>query len=288
MQILLLIGRYVGLVLLVGFLASCMSVSRSPVQPGLEYQERGEYLKAYRYFQGLEQQHPQQSELQTYLATARGLAFRQAVGQAQKALQRGDLEGFLQGMKQANEIQPGEKVQSVIQLVETARFKGSSDADIRKELSQALRSGERQDLQQALNVTAEAIGQEMLDGRIGSPLAILGLTLDKVAAPESNTAYFENALSEALLQNRIDVVERKKMGEVMKEISLSSTGLVDSSRMVQAGQLSGALAVAAGNVYLSESGGMYQIRIIDVETGRVVWQESRDFIPGNERQWLSK
>lgn len=280
------IGRNWALLLAIA-LCGC-ATPRAAVQPGLDYQDRGEYQKAYRYFQDLARQHPRQPELQTYVDTARGLAFRQAVGQAQKALQRGDLEGFLQGMKQANAIQPGEKVQAVIELVEAARLKGNTDAQIREELSRTMRAGERQSLQQALQETAELISRQMLDGRIGSPMAVLNFTMEGASARDSAAAYFENALSEALLGNRIAIVERKKMGEVMKEIALAGTGLVESGQMVQAGQLTGALSVAAGNVYISESGGRYQIRVIDVETGQVVWQESRDFVPGKDMLWLGR
>ncbi len=280
------IGKLFGLVILATLSLGWFKSPRASVEPGLEFQKEGEYLKAYRYFEDLVQQFPRQTELQTYVDTARGLAFRQAAGQAQKALQRGDLEEFLQGMKLANDIQPSERAQSVVQLVESARLRGNSDPEILRELSQTMRAGERQDLKQALDSTAEIIGQEILDGRIGSPLAILEFTANNAPERAAAAAYFENALSEALLNNRIELVERKKMGEVMKEIALSGSGMADASRIVQVGQLSGALAVVAGNVFLAESGAKYQIRVIDVETSRVVWQETRDFIPGKDLTWM--
>lgn len=282
------VGRDCGWILLAICLAGCVTTPQASIRPGLDYQERGEYLKAHQYFQELVRQYPRKPEFQTYVDTARGLAFRQAAGQAQKAMQRGDLEGFLQGMKQANEIQPSEKAQTVIQLVDSARLKGNSDSEILRELSYTMRAGERQDLKQALEATSEIIGQEMLDGRIGSPLAVLEFVVNNAAVQESASAYFENALSEALLHNRIELVERKKMCAVMNEIALSGSCMVDSSKMAQAGQISGALSVVAGNVYLSESEARYQIRVVDVESGRVVWQESRDFVPGTERMWLAK
>ncbi len=282
------IGKLFGLVILATLSLGWFKSPRASVEPGLEFQKEGEYLKAYRYFEDLVQQHPRQTELQTYVDTARGLAFRQAAGQAQKALQRGDLEGFLQGMKLANEVQPSERAQSIVQLVESARLRGNTDAEILQELTQTMRAGERVDLKRALEATAEIVGREILDGRIGSPLAVLEFGVSGASSGESAAAYFENALSEALLKNRIELVERKKMGEVMKEIALSGSGMVDSAQMVQVGQLSGALAVVAGNVFLAESGGKYQIRIVDIETGRVVWQESRDFVPGQEMMWMGK
>ena len=287
MQTLRSIGRLLGFVILATLSLGWLKSPRAPIEPGLELQKSGEYLKAYRYFEDLAQQHPRQTELQTYVDTARGLAFRQAAGQAQKALQRGDLEGFLQGMKLANDVQPSERAQYVVQLVESSRLRGNSDSEILLELSQTMRAGERQNLKQALDSTAEIIGQEILDGRIGSPLAILEFTVNNEPAREAAATYFENALSEVLLKKRIELVERKKMGEVMKEIALSGSGMADASRMVQVGQLSGALAVVAGNVFLAESGAKYQIRVIDVETSRVVWQESRDFIPGKDLTWMA-
>ena len=287
MQTLRSIGRLLGFVILATLSLGWLKSPRAPIEPGLELQKSGEYLKAYRYFEDLAQQHPRQTELQTYVDTARGLAFRQAAGQAQKALQRGDLEGFLQGMKLANDVQPSERAQYVVQLVESSRLRGNSDSEILLELSQTMRAGERQNLKQALDSTAEIIGQEILDGRIGGPLAILEFTVNNEPAREAAATYFENALSEVLLKKRIELVERKKMGEVMKEIALSGSGMADASRMVQVGQLSGALAVVAGNVFLAESGAKYQIRVIDVETSRVVWQESRDFIPGKDLTWMA-
>lgn len=281
------IGRWLVLVVLAASTAGWRT-PRASVDPGLKFQKRGEYLQAYRFFDDLVKQYPRQTELLTYLDTARGLAFRQAAGQAQKALQRGDLEGFLQGMKLANEVQPSERAQSIVQLVESARLRGNTDAEILQELTQTMRAGERVDLKRALEATAEIVGREILDGRIGSPLAVLEFGVSGASSGESAAAYFENALSEALLKNRIELVERKKMGEVMKEIALSGSGMVDSAQMVQVGQLSGALAVVAGNVFLAESGGKYQIRIVDIETGRVVWQESRDFVPGQEMMWMGK
>lgn len=281
------IGRWLVLVVLATSTAGWRT-PRPSVDPGLDLQKRGEYLQAYRYFDDLVKQYPRQTELLTYLDTARGLAFRQAAGQAQKALQRGDLEGFLQGMKLANEVQPSERAQSVVELVESARLRGNTDAEILQELTQTMRAGERVDLKRALEATAEIVGREILDGRIGSPLAVLEFGVSGASSGESAATYFENALSEALLKNRIELVERKKMGEVMKEIALSGSGMVDSAQMVQVGQLSGALAVVAGNVFLADSGGKYQIRIVDVETGRVVWQESRDFVPGPETTWMGR
>ena len=129
------IGRWLVLVVLAASTAGWRT-PRASVDPGLKFQKRGEYLQAYRFFDDLVKQYPRQTELLTYLDTARGLAFRQAAGQAQKALQRGDLEGFLQGMKLANEVQPSERAQSIVQLVESARLRGNTDAEILQELTQ--------------------------------------------------------------------------------------------------------------------------------------------------------
>jgi len=264
------------------------ATSRVAIQPGLDYQERGEYLRAYQYFKNLTQQHPRRDDLRIHFKTARGLAFRQAVGLAEKALMRDDLDAFLQGMRQARDIQPGEKVDAVVQLVESARLKGRTDAEIREELTGYMREGQKKDLPATLEASAEALGQQVLDGKVHAPVSILGFDAGNGEKEKSSSAYFENALAEALLKKGVKVVERQKMGEIVTEINMSGTGLISPEQMVQAGRLSGAQTIITGNVYLWESAAKYQIRAIDVESSRIVFQETREFLPGETKMLIGK
>jgi len=97
------------------------------------------------------------------------------------------------------------------------------------------------------------------------------------------------------MQKNIDVVERYKLNEVMKEYNLASSGMLDPDTVKKIGRLLGADAILAGTVfqylpnrrdviYVDDGTGSKRqeifmvdaevgisVRLIDVETGVIVW-----------------
>jgi len=88
-------------------------------------------------------------------------------------------------------------------------------------------------------------------------------------------------LSEKLLEvEEIELVERKRIKEVLSEMQLHQTGAVDERTVSRLGKLLGAEKLLYGNIFLTELGRKPEyklsIRMVDVESSRLVksWSSS--------------
>ncbi len=87
--------------------------------------------------------------------------------------------------------------------------------------------------------------------------------------------YLQKAIPEALItrlaeSGKLDIVERARLEDAIKEMQLSMTGIVDQSAAVEIGKAVGANAILVGSFL--EIGGVIQLnaRLIDVETSKVL------------------
>ncbi len=103
----------------------------------------------------------------------------------------------------------------------------------------------------------------------------------------SEIDYLQNAIPEMLITNlaksgRLNIVERSRLQDAIKEMELGMSGIVDQSNAVEIGRAVGANAIMVGS-YL-EIGGMIRInaRLIDVESSKVLKAESVQGRSGRE------
>ncbi len=98
-----------------------------------------------------------------------------------------------------------------------------------------------------------------------------------------------NEVERQLIQSgKFRLADRRKLNQVLKEISLQQTGLVSDKDMAKIGRITGAKAIITGEVTMAlaalnwQSYGdvvysmyvgwaVFQLRMTDVETGEVIW-----------------
>ena len=86
-------------------------------------------------------------------------------------------------------------------------------------------------------------------------------------------------------QRRFKVIERTEFEEVLKELKLSQTELVDSSAALEVGKLLGVEGIIIGTIYVIEDSFEIFARLIDTETG-LVMSENDIFCEENNFQTL--
>jgi len=104
---------------------------------------------------------------------------------------------------------------------------------------------------------------------------------------KSDLDYLQKSIPEMLIttlakRGRINIVERSRLEDALKEMELGMSGVVDQSKAVELGKAVGANAIMVGS-YL-DIGGIIRInaRLIDVKTSKVLKAESVQGRTGKE------
>ncbi|GEM_PF-2105120 len=110
------------------------------------------------------------------------------------------------------------------------------------------------------------------NGKEKTTIAIIDF---KNTSNKKDLDYLQKAIPEALItrlaeSGKLDIVERARLEDAIKEMQLSMTGIVDQSAAVEIGKAVGANAILVGSFL--EIGGVIQLnaRLIDVETSKVL------------------
>jgi TolB-like protein len=243
-------------------------------------QDAGDYEAAALHFERLAARHPGNADVRKHAATARGLAFRAAVRRAEEHLMVDDLQGFVEGMQEAQRIQPGQRVRLVIELVNNARARGEPDAAILLHLRETLRSGEAPAIAEALDVAVQSI-RARGSGPAAEPIAVLAL---EGTASEAAKSFVQQTLSERLVHGGVAVTERLRLAQVLEEAQFTRSGVVDPAYASEVGRLTGARALVTGLLTDGPNEFILLLRVIDVSDARVLHQDTVRFttrgIPG--------
>lgn len=117
-----------------------------------------------------------------------------------------------------------------------------------------------------LSIAAVPPGLAQNQGRVATAI----VDLDGRNIPQSDAAMLSDRFRTEVFNTRVfDVLEREKMGEILKEQGFQQTGACDDACMVEIGKLVGVQKIIAGSI--SHAGAVYSVnaRLIDVGTGRV-------------------
>ncbi len=112
-------------------------------------------------------------------------------------------------------------------------------------------------------------------------VAVLDLSGGNISV--SDTEIISSRLrSELVSTDHFNVIERKKMNELLKEQGIQVSGILSDSSIVQAGKLLGVKQMVTGTA--GKIGELYtiSIRLVDVESGRIVKTQSVDNNQGIE------
>ena len=88
------------------------------------------------------------------------------------------------------------------------------------------------------------------------------------------TNRFSYELSKA---NKFEIVERELMDKILEEQKFQNSGCVANECAVEIGQMIGVSLIVAGNVSKIEDLYSLNIRLIDVETGKIIYQDMDDY-----------
>ncbi len=90
--------------------------------------------------------------------------------------------------------------------------------------------------------------------------------------------YLQKAVAELMVTDlivckEIQLIERSKLAEIMKELGFPMTGVVDSTKIVKAGKQVGAHAIILGSILKAGSSFRIDCRMTDVSTGEITLAE---------------
>ncbi len=75
--------------------------------------------------------------------------------------------------------------------------------------------------------------------------------------------------------NGISLVERDQILKIIDEQKMSLTGLTDESQQIEIGKMLSARYIVLGEIIDMMNSFLLSVRMIDVETGKIVWQEEK-------------
>lgn len=111
-------------------------------------------------------------------------------------------------------------------------------------------------------------------------LSAARITVSDFQVQSANPAYkflgkgFAEFVSiELLKSDAIELIEREKRLEAIREIELSQTGLVDEKAQIEAGKLLTAEYIVLGSIYDINNQLSITVRIIETRSTRVIWQD---------------
>jgi TolB-like protein/tetratricopeptide (TPR) repeat protein len=107
--------------------------------------------------------------------------------------------------------------------------------------------------------------------QIGSRMSISILPLESAGAQSvSAQSVYESLIASFVNQRRFHVIERERMEEVLRELKLSQTDLVDPSTASKVGKIVVADAILTGTIYENKGSIEVLTRLVDTETSRIL------------------
>jgi len=96
---------------------------------------------------------------------------------------------------------------------------------------------------------------------------------------DNSLDYLEKTIPESIItklgkSGRTEIVERARLQDALKEMELSSTGIIDEQSAVELGRAVGAQAILVGSYVSIEEIIRINARLIDVQTGRIIKAET--------------
>ena len=138
-------------------------------------------------------------------------------------------------------------------------------------------------------VTAGTKTAPTIDWSSGGAVAVWDLEdVSPMGAAQPDLAEFISArVLETVKAQGADVVERQKLLSVLKELSLGESELADPETQLRIGRLSGAKQMVFGGYQVIGKSMRIDLRLVDVETGRVLTAAEETADGSNLDEWLA-
>lgn len=127
-----------------------------------------------------------------------------------------------------------------------------------------------------------------IDWSSGGAVAVWDLEdVSPMGVAQPDLAEFISArVLETLKAQGADIVERQKLLMVLKELSLGESQLADPETQLRIGRLSGAKRMIFGGYQVVGKSMRIDLRLVDVETSRVLTAAKKIVEGGNLDEWL--
>ena len=101
-------------------------------------------------------------------------------------------------------------------------------------------------------------------------LAALPFSLDGDASPAWGSAFQDSLIDAMINEQRFQMVERKRLNDVLRELTISNSDLADQRAAVKLGKLAAAQSIVIGSIFETRNGIEAVARLIDTETSDIL------------------
>lgn len=84
----------------------------------------------------------------------------------------------------------------------------------------------------------------------------------------------------------VQIIERQQLVSVLQELNLGTSELVDESVRLKVGRMLGAKRMVFGSYLVSGSNMRLDLRLVDVETGKILKTAKETVIAGETEEWM--
>ncbi len=112
------------------------------------------------------------------------------------------------------------------------------------------------------------------------------LSLDSSARPDLGQVLSGEIIQVISRSEEVIVVEREKLVAILEELNLGSSELADESTRLKVGRMIGAAEMVFGGYMVVGNTMRIDVRLVDVETGRVMKTSKRTAGSGDLNGWL--
>lgn len=103
----------------------------------------------------------------------------------------------------------------------------------------------------------------------------------------SDMIYLEKAIPQIMMTDlalceKITVIERARLQEILNEMQLALSGVIDEASAVKIGELAGANAIMVGSLIVGGSTYRIDARLVDVATGQIILADMKDWLSEDE------
>jgi TolB-like protein len=128
-------------------------------------------------------------------------------------------------------------------------------------------------------------------GKQNVPLTIAVLDIENMSPDASIGNDFGELLSSEIIgklseKPGVQVIERQKLLNVLQELKLGSSELADESARLKVGRMLGARQMVFGSYLVSGDSMRLDLRLVDVETGRILRTAKKTVTAGDISSWV--
>ena len=128
-------------------------------------------------------------------------------------------------------------------------------------------------------------------GKQAGPLTIAVFDIENLSPDDSTGDDLGELLSSEIIgkiseKPGVQIIERQKLLSVLQELKLGSSELADESVRLKVGRMLGAKQMVFGSYLVSGTSMRLDLRLVDVETGRILKTAKKTVTAGDVNSWV--